>query len=79
MSLLVWPYEGGEDGSAEAAFRGWQKCYKDDVVIDDVMGQGKAVKLNDEGDIFVLFDGDTEPTKRVRGHVRVLAQRDPFR
>ena len=40
--MYVWSYEGGGEGSPEAARRGEQRCYAGDLVIEDVLGQGKA-------------------------------------
>ena len=42
-TLYVWKYEGGADGSPEAARRGEQRCYAGDPVIDDASDQLKEV------------------------------------
>ena len=76
MSKLVWTYEGGADGTAEAAFRGQQCARPGDTIIDDVFGEGTLDKL-DGGKLHVQFDmggGDLEMKARTAGHVRAKAQ-----
>lgn len=37
-TLYVWQYDGGEDGSPEAARRGEQRAYAGDLVAGSVSG-----------------------------------------
>jgi hypothetical protein len=64
-TLLRWKYDGGQDGSAEAARRGEQRAYADDVVVDDAFGRGKLKGMGGS-DLQIIFDGDEDVGERVR-------------
>ena len=57
-SLNKWDYLGGTEGSPEAARRGEQRVYAGDLVIDDVLGQGKFVRFK------VKMEVDVDSQKR---------------
>ena len=75
-SIFTWDYDGGEDGSPDAERRGKQRVYAGDLVLDDVLGQGKFVRF-DGPDVVVEFgSGETKHEKpRTKGHVRAVANR----
>ena len=74
-TLYVWQYDGGEDGSPEAARRGEQRGYAGDLVIDDVLGQGKLVRI-DGSDVIVEF-GSGETLDILREFRTLLTGRHP--
>ena len=71
-TLLRWEFEGGKEGSPEAARRGEQRAYSGDVVVDDYFGQGKLQSMAG-GQLSIIFDGDEEALPRTSGHVYALA------
>ena len=75
-SSFSWNFEGGADGSPDAERRGKQRVYAGDLVLDDVLGQGKFVRF-DGPDVVVEFgSGETKHEKpRTKGHVRAVANR----
>ena len=54
QTMIVWTYEGGEDGSEAAKRRGEQRSYAGDQVVDDIFGQGTLVRM-DGGAIEIEF------------------------
>ena len=46
QTMIVWTYEGGEDGSEAAKRRGEQRSYAGDQVVDDMFGQGTLVRMD---------------------------------
>ncbi len=44
-TVFTWPYIGGKDDSEEATFRGEQRGYAADEVLDDVLGKGTLVGM----------------------------------
>lgn len=83
-TLLTWEYQGGGDGSDDAARRGEQRVYPGDRVMDDVLGLGVAVSM-DGPSLLVEFahanmdssTGRKEVKLRTAGHIRAIASRDP--
>ena len=58
-SLNKWDYLGGTEGSPEAARRGEQRVYAGDLVIDDVLGQGKFVRFEGSDIVIEFGSGET--------------------
>lgn len=77
-TTLEWIFEGGADGSQLAARRGTQRVYFGDTVIDEVMGEGKALRMEGGDIVMEMSDADGEKTELVRtkGHVYALANRE---
>ena len=72
MSRLVWNYEGEEE-----ELHGEQCVLVGDTVVDDVLGEGTAVRT-DGAFIVVEFleDGERVEKPRTKGHVRARQQRE---
>ena len=66
-TVLEWNFEGGDDGSELAARRGKQRVFVGDTVVDEVLGQGKALRL--AGAIMTIeFSEGSEKVERDRPH-----------
>ena len=44
-TVLEWKFEGGKDGSQLAARRGKQRVHFGDTVYDEILGEGKALRI----------------------------------
>lgn len=77
-TTLEWLFEGGADGSQLAARRGTQRVYFGDTVIDEVMGEGKALRIEAANIVMEMTNADGEKTEvvRTKGHVYALANRE---
>ena len=72
MSRLVWKYEGAVNEK-----HGEQCVLVGDTVVDDVFGEGKAVRM--DGTMLVvefLEDGEPVEKPRTKGHLLAKEQRD---
>ena len=67
MSRLVWQYEGGADGTPVE-----QCALVGDKVLDDVLGEGTAVRI-DGGMIIIEFMEEDERVERPRSDGRRCA------
>ena len=76
-TVLEWNFEGGDDGSELAARRGKQRVFFGDTVVDEVLGQGKALRLAC-AIMTIEFSEGSEKVERIRtnGHVYALASRE---
>jgi len=65
-TTLEWLFEGGADGSQLAARRGTQRVYFGDTVIDEVMGEGKALRIEAANIVMEMTNADGEKTEVVK-------------
>ena len=72
-SIFTWDYDGGEDGSPDAE----QRVYAGDLVLDDMLGQGKFVRFDGPAIVVEFGSGETKLERaRTKGHVRAVANRE---